>query len=143
MTVKYSRNTITEEFGEELRYPLIWLCGQGIEIAFSNRKQSGEARCLSFVNGIPTEGGVQVDALKKALVDVVGDIFYDIDICPSQILEGLCAVISISVKTSDEESEIYDFVYGFISKELPLHFKKNPETKWQLMSHFSEIAIWM
>ena len=51
--------------------------------------------------------------------------------------------ILTSAKVSHDGPEIYDFVYDFLSIELPLYFKKNTETQWQLMNHFSEIACWM
>ena len=106
----------------------------------------------SFVNGIKTDGGTHVNALKNSLVKVIGNITCDVDICPSQILEGLYAAISIdivdpvywdsrprslaSAKVSPDGPAIRDFVYDFLSTELPLYFKKNPESLMQLMSHF-------
>jgi len=97
--------------------------------------------------------------LKDALVKVIGQIFWDMDICPSQILDGLSAAISIDIvdpvygqanpgilvssRLSPEGPEIHDYVYEFLSTELPLYFKENSEIQWQLMNHFNETAILM
>lgn len=138
------QSLIEDEVGEGLEYPVIHLSGPGIEIAFTNRKTGTDASIHSFVNGIETRGGSHVDALEKALVEAMDNIFYDVDICPSEILEGLSAAISInSEKLSPEGPGIHDFVRDFLSKELPLYFNAKPETKWQLMNHFSEIALWL
>lgn len=80
------------ESGDDKLYPVIHLSGPGIELAFTNRAKNAEASCHSFVNGIKSEGGIHVDAMKDALVKVMGDTFCNVDICPSQILQGLSAV---------------------------------------------------
>ena len=150
---------INDELGNNVLYPIINLSGAGIEISFTNRTKARETTYHSFVNGVMTEGGTHVNALKDALVKVIGQIFGDVDICPSQILDGLSAAISIdivdpvygqanpgslaSIKVSPEGPEILDFVYEFLSTELPLYLKQNPETQWQLMNHFNETAILM
>lgn len=150
---------INDELRDDLQYPVIRLMGPGIEISFSNRAKASDAVYYSFVNGIKTDGGTHVNALKNSLVKVIENITCDVDICPSQILEGLYAAISIdivdpvywdsrprslaSANVSPDGPAIRDFVYDFLSTELPLYFKKNPESLMQLMSHFSENAIWM
>ncbi len=150
---------INDELGNNIFYPVIHLSGSGIEISFTNRTKARETTYHSFVNGVKTEGGTHFNALKDALVKVIGQVFWDVDICPSQILDGLFAAISIdivdpvygqanpgslaSIKVSPEGPDIHDFVYEFLSTELPLYFKENPKTQWQLMTHFNEIATWM
>lgn len=169
LTIKYNDNDIyapngladliNDELSDTLQYPVIHLSDPGIEIAFSNRAKTNDTTYHSFVNGLKTEDGTHVSALKDALVKVIGHIFCDVDICPSEILKGLSAAISIditdpvygqanphiltSANVSPDGPEIHDFVYDFLSIELPLYFKKNTETQWQLMNHFSEIACWM
>lgn len=167
MTIKYNgkdifssnglADLINDELRDELQYPIIHLMGPGIEISFSNRATASDAVYYSFVNGIKTDGGTHVNALKNSLVKVIGNITCDVDICPSQILDGLYAAISIdivdpvywdsnprslaSAKVSPDGPEIRDVVCELLSTELPLYFKKNPETLRGLMSHFSKIAI--
>lgn len=169
LTIKYNDNEIyapngladliNDEFSDNLQYPVIHLSDPGIEIAFANRAKTYIAIHHSFVNGIKTEGGTHVNALKDALVKVIGNIFYDVDICPSEILEGLCAAISIdvddpvygqanpeilaSVKLSPENPDIKEFVYTFMSKKLTQYLEQNPQAKSQLLGHFTEYAIHM
>lgn len=106
-TVISAPNGLTDILNEDMKddtlYPIIHLSGPGIEIPFTNRAKISETIYYSFVNGIMTEGGTHVNALKDALAKVIGNILYDMDICPSQILEGLSAAISI---------DIVDPVYG-------------------------------
>lgn len=107
LTIKYNgkdlsapnglADLINDELSDTLQYPVIHLSGSGIEIAFANRAKTYNAIHNSFVNGIKTEGGTHVNALKDALVKVIGNIFYDVDICPSEILEGLSTAISIDI----------------------------------------------
>ena len=169
LTIKYNdkeiyapnglADLINDEFSDNLQYPVIHLSDPGIEIAFANRAKTYNAIHHSFVNGIKTEGGTHVNALKDALVKVIGNIFYDVDICPSEILEGLSAAISIdvddpvygqanpgilaSVKLSPENPDIKEFVYTFMSKKLTQYLEQNPQVKSQLQGHFTEYAIHM
>lgn len=169
LTIKYNgkdlsapnglADLINDELSDTLLYPVIHLSGSGIEIVFSNRAKTNDTTYHSFVNGIKTEGGTHVNALKDALVKVIENIFYDVDICPSEILEGLSAAISIdvddpvygqanpgilaSVKLSPVNPDIKEFVYTFMSKKLTQYLEQNPQVKSQLLGHFTEYAIYM
>lgn len=150
---------INDERSDTLQYPVIHLSGSDIKVAFTNRAKTSNAIYHSFVNGIKTEGGTHVNALKDALVKVIRNIFYDVDICPSEILDGLSAAISIDIadpiyeqanpgnlatfKLSPEGPDIREFVCSFLSDELSLYLKQHPEVEGLLLSHFTEYAIYM
>ena len=169
LTIKYDDNDIyapngladliNDAFCDEIQYPVIHLSGPGIEIAFSNRAKTSNTTYRSFVNGIETKGGSHQRAFEKALTKVIDNVFWDIDICSSEISEGLCAAISIDVKyplfedanprtlasfnISPEGPAIKEFVYDFMSEELTSYFEQNPQVKIQLLRHFSEHTIHM
>ena len=57
---------INDELGNNILYLIIHLSGSGIEISFTNRTKARETTYHSFVNGVKTEGGTHVNALKDA-----------------------------------------------------------------------------
>ena len=107
LTIKYDDNDIcapdgladliNDAFCDNLQYPVIYLSGSGIEIAFSNRAKTSNATYRSFVNGVETKGGSHQRAFEIALTKVIDDVFGDIDVCSSEISEGLYAAISVDI----------------------------------------------
>lgn len=125
---------------EELRYPIIHLKGEDIEIAFSHDNHYGEVY-HTFVNGQnTTQGGTHLQAFKEALVKTVRD-FYKKDFDSSDIRSSINAAISIRVQEPVFESQtktklgstemspngtsIKGFIYDFLKKQLDDFLHKN------------------
>lgn len=88
----------------ELRYPIIHLRGEDIEIALSHSEQFGEEH-YSFVNGQHTSmGGTHQAALREGVVKAVRD-FYKKDYDTADIRSGLIAAVAIRVDNPVFESQ--------------------------------------
>lgn len=89
---------------ESLRYPIIHLRGNDIELAMSHGNQYGE-EYYSFVNGqYTTQGGTHLAAFREALVDTVRNHFpkkYDV----ADIRASIVAAISVRVQEPVFESQ--------------------------------------
>src|SRR4029078_10668605 len=126
---------------DELRYPIIHIKGEDIEVAMSHENQYGE-EYYSFVNGqYTTQGGTHLSAFKEAYVKTIRD-FYKKDYDSADIRGSICAAISIRVQEPVFESQtktklgsqtVYEngpsmrnFVGDFISKELDNYLHRNP-----------------
>lgn len=125
---------------DELRYPIIHLKGEDIEIAFSHDNHYGEVY-HTFVNGQnTTQGGTHLQAFKEALVKTVRD-FYKKDFDSSDIRSSINAAISIRVQEPVFESQtktklgstemspngtsVKGFIYDFLKKQLDDFLHKN------------------
>ena len=74
---------------DELRYPIIHLKGEDIEVALSHENQYGE-EYYSFVNGqYTTQGGTHLAAFREAFVKTIRD-FYKKDYDASDIRGSIC-----------------------------------------------------
>jgi topoisomerase-4 subunit B len=126
---------------DEIRYPIISLKGEDIEIAMTHENQYGE-EYYSFVNGqYTTQGGTHLAAFREALVKTIRD-FYKKDYDASDIRGSICSAISVRVQEPVFESQtktklgsqtVYEggpsmrnFVGDFISKELDNYLHRNP-----------------
>jgi len=126
---------------DEIRYPIISLKGEDIEIAMTHENQYGE-EYYSFVNGqYTTQGGTHLAAFREALVKTIRD-FYKKDYDASDIRGSICSAISVRVQEPVFESQtktklgsqsVYEggpsmrnFVGDFISKELNNYLHRNP-----------------
>jgi topoisomerase-4 subunit B len=126
---------------EELRYPIIHLKGEDIEVALSHNNDYGED-IFSFVNGqYTTQGGTHQQAFREAYVKVVRD-FFKKDYEASDIRTSIVAAISVRVQEPVFESQtktklgsqnVYEggpsmknFVLDFLSKELDNFLHRNP-----------------
>ncbi len=89
---------------EDLRYPIIHLKGNDIELALSHGNQYGE-EYHSFVNGqYTTQGGTHQNALKEALVKTIREHFGK-DYDATDIRASIVAAISIRVQEPVFESQ--------------------------------------
>jgi topoisomerase-4 subunit B len=71
---------------DELRYPIIHLKAEDIEVALTHENQYGE-EYYSFVNGqFTTQGGTHLSAFKEGLVKTIRE-FYKKDYDPSDVRE--------------------------------------------------------
>lgn len=126
---------------EELRYPIIHLKGEDIEVALSHNNDYGED-IFSFVNGqYTTQGGTHQQAFREAYVKVIRD-FYKKDYDASDIRTSIVAAVSVRVQEPVFESQtktklgsqtVYEggpsmknFVLDFLSKELDNFLHRNP-----------------
>ncbi len=125
---------------EELRYPIIHLKGEDIEIAFSHNNDYGED-IFSFVNGqYTTQGGTHHQAFREGFVKVIRD-FYKKDYDVADIRQSIVAAVSIRVqepvfesqtKTKLGSSVVYEngpsmkkFIEDFLAKELDNYLHRN------------------
>ena len=128
---------------DELRYPIIHLKGEDIEVALTHENQYGE-EYYSFVNGqFTTQGGTHLSAFKEGLVKTIRE-FYKKDYDPSDVRGSICAAISVRVQEPVFESQtktklgsqimyeggpsVKNFISDFLGKELNNFLHKNPST---------------
>jgi topoisomerase-4 subunit B len=126
---------------DELRYPIIHLKGEDIEVAFSHNNDYGED-IFSFVNGqYTTQGGTHHQAFREGFVKVIRD-FYKKDYDTSDIRQSIVAAVSVRVqepvfesqtKTKLGSSVVYEgglsmkkFIEDFLSRELDNFLHRNP-----------------
>jgi len=128
---------------DELRYPVIHLKGEDIEVALTHNNQYGE-EYYSFVNGqFTTQGGTHLAGFREGYVKTIRD-FYKKDYDASDVRGSICAAISIRVQEPVFESQtktklgstimyekgpaVKTFIADFLGKELNNFLHKNPET---------------
>lgn len=128
---------------ETLRYPIIHLRGEDIEIALTHNHQYGE-EYYSFVNGqFTTQGGTHLTAFKEAVVKAVRD-FYKKDFEASDIRASIVGAIAIRMQEPVFESQTKTklgsqqmgasgpttraFVNDFVKKALDDYLHQHPDT---------------
>jgi topoisomerase IV subunit B len=128
---------------DEIRYPIIHLKGDDIELAMSHTNEYGED-IYSFVNGQhTTQGGTHQQAFREAYVKTIRD-FFKKDYEAADIRTGIVAAISVRVVEPVFESQtktklgsinvdvngpsMRQFVGDFLAKELDNFLHKNPAT---------------
>lgn len=128
---------------DELRYPIIHLKGEDIEVAVSHNGDYGED-IFSFVNGqYTTQGGTHQQAFREAYVKTIRD-FFKKDYEAADIRQSIVAAIAVRVQEPVFESQtktklgsqnvseggksMKNFVQEFLSKELDNFLHKNPTT---------------
>src|SRR6195952_2574582 len=126
---------------DELRYPIIHLKGEDIEIAFAHNNDYGE-EIFSFVNGqYTTQGGTHQQAFREGFVKVIRD-FYKKDYEASDIRQSIAAAVSVRVVEPVFESQtktklgsqymeeggasMKNFIHDFLARELDNYLHKNP-----------------
>ena len=126
---------------DELRYPIIHLKGEDIEVAISHNNDYGED-LYSFVNGqYTTQGGTHQQAFREAFVKTIRD-HYKKDYEASDIRTSIVAAVSVRVQEPVFESQtktklgsqtvfeggpsMRNFIGDFLNKELDNYLHKNP-----------------
>jgi topoisomerase IV subunit B len=126
---------------ETLRYPIIHLKGEDIEVAITHNGDYGED-LYSFVNGQhTTQGGTHQSAFREGFVKTVRE-FFKKDFDASDVRQSICAAISIRVQEPVFESQtktklgslnmseggasVRAFIAEFLGKELDNYLHKNP-----------------
>ncbi|MGH1433941.1 MAG: DNA topoisomerase IV subunit B [Lewinella sp.] len=128
---------------DNLRYPIIHLKGEDVEVALSHSGQYGEVY-YSFVNGQhTTQGGTHLNAFKEAVVDTIQKHFsksYD----RRDILGSITAAVSVKVEDPIFESQtktklgstdmgpdsptVRTFLKNFLNEKLDNFLHRNTET---------------
>jgi topoisomerase-4 subunit B len=128
---------------DELRYPIIHLKGDDIEVAISHNNDYGED-IFSFVNGqYTTQGGTHQQAFREAYVKTIRD-FFKKDYEAADIRQSIVAAVAVRVQEPVFESQtktklgsqnvseggksMKNFIQEFLSKELDNFLHKNPAT---------------
>src|SRR5450432_591882 len=126
---------------DELRYPIIHLKGDDIEVAITHNSDYGE-EIFSFVNGqYTTQGGTHQQSFREAFVKVIRD-FYKKDYEAADIRQSITAAVSVRVvepvfesqtKTKlgsqymeDGGASMKNFIHDFLARELDNYLHKNP-----------------
>lgn len=138
---------------ETLRYPIIHLVGEDIELAMSHGNHYGE-QYYSFVNGQnTTQGGTHLNAFKESIVNVVRK-FYNKNYDAKDIRSSIVAAISVRVEEPVFESQtktklgsqdmgpegpsVRKFVNDFLEKELDNFLHKNEEVAKELQRRIQQ-----
>jgi topoisomerase-4 subunit B len=128
---------------DEIRYPIIHIKGEDIEVALTHENAYGEDY-YSFVNGqFTTQGGTHLAAFREGYVKTIRE-FYKKDYDASDIRGSICAAVSIRVQEPVFESQtktklgsqnVYEggptmrnFITDFLMKELDNYLHRNPTT---------------
>ena len=128
---------------DEIRYPIIHLKGEDIEVAITHESDYGE-EYYSFVNGqFTTQGGTHLAAFREGYIKTIRE-FYKKDFDVADIRGSICAAISVRVQEPVFESQtktklgsqtVYEngpsmknFIGDFLGKELNNFLHRNPAT---------------
>ncbi|MBL7742800.1 MAG: type IIA DNA topoisomerase subunit B [Chitinophagaceae bacterium] len=126
---------------DEIRYPIIHLTGDDIEVAITHNNDYGED-IYSFVNGQhTTQGGTHQQAFREAYVKTIRE-FFKKDYDASDVRTGIVAAVSVrvvepvfesqtktklgSVNVDTDGPSMRQFVGDFLAKELDNYLHKNP-----------------
>ncbi|MBK7503610.1 MAG: type IIA DNA topoisomerase subunit B [Bacteroidetes bacterium] len=138
---------------ESLRYPIIHLKGEDLEMAISHSNAYGE-EYYSFVNGqYTTQGGTHLVAFKEAIVKVIRD-FYKKNFEASDIRQSIVGAISIRVQEPVFESQtktklgsqfmwpegpsLKGFIMDFVKEKLDPFLHKNPQVSEALLKRIQQ-----
>ncbi len=138
---------------DQLRYPIIHLKGDDIELALTHDSHYGEDY-YSFVNGQhTTQGGTHLNAYKESLVRTLRD-FYGKNFEPSDIRASIVTAISVRVQEPVFESQtktklgstdigpngpsIKAFIGDFIKTALDNYLHRNPKTAEAILKRIQQ-----
>lgn len=154
LKLRYNNETIYSQNGlldllskkvdeKNIRYPIIYLKGEDIEVALTQSNQYGDDY-YSFVNGqFTTQGGTHLNAFREAIVKTIRD-FYNKNFDSRDIHSGMIGAISVRIEEPIFESQtktklgsnnispdgptLRSFIGNFISKELDNYLHSHDET---------------
>jgi topoisomerase-4 subunit B len=138
---------------EHIRYPIIHLKADDVEIALTHGEHYGE-QYYSFVNGQnTTQGGTHLNAFREALVKVVRD-HYKKQFDAKDIRESIIVAVAVRVEDPVFESQtktrlgsermgpdapaIRTFMADFLSRQLDNFLHKNPEVSKELLKRIQQ-----
>ncbi len=140
---------------EAIRYPIIHLKGNDIEIAITHGNSYGE-EYYSFVNGQYTPlGGTHLQAFREAIVKAIRE-FYDKTFDVADIRTAIIAAVSIRIQEPVFESQtktklgsttispdpdstsVRSFISDFLKKELDNFLHKNPTVAQEILKRIQQ-----
>ncbi len=138
---------------EALRYPIMHLKGEDIEMAMSHANQYGE-EYYSFVNGqYTTQGGTHLAAFREAIVKTIRD-FYGKNFDASDVRASIVGAIAVRVQEPVFESQtktklgslnvapdgptMRTFVNDFIKTKLDNYLHRNKEAADALLKRIQQ-----
>ena len=138
---------------ENLRYPIIHLKGNDIEVALTHANQYGE-EYYSFVNGqYTTQGGTHLAAFREAVVKTVRE-FYGKNFDASDVRSAIIGAIAVRVQEPVFESQtktklgsqnvgpegptMRTFVNDFVKTELDNFLHRNSDTADALLKRIQQ-----
>lgn len=138
---------------ENVRYPIIHIKGEDVEIAMTHGEHYGE-QYYSFVNGQnTTQGGTHLNAFREGLIKVVRDHFKK-QFDAKDIRESIIVAVSVRVEDPVFESQtktrlgsermapdgpaIRTFMNDFLARELDNFLHKNPEVSKELLKRIQQ-----
>ena len=136
------KDLLEDRLDSKLRYPIVHLSGEDIEVAITHTDAYGEDY-QSFVNGQFTpQGGTHQAAFREAYIKVVRD-FFGKDYDAGDIRGGISAAVAVKVEEPVFESQtktklgsqdvgpnrptLKSFVFDFLKRELDNFLHRNPE----------------
>lgn len=141
------KDLLENNVGDDVRYPIVHLLGEDIEVAITHTNAYGEDY-FSFVNGqFTTQGGTHQSAFREAYVKVVRE-FFGKDYDAQDVRSGIAAAISVKVMEPVFESQtktklgsnevepggvtMRTFVLDFLKTALDNFLHRNPQTSEEL-----------
>jgi topoisomerase-4 subunit B len=138
---------------EEIRYPIIHLKGEDIEVAITHENQYGE-EYYSFVNGQhTTQGGTHLQAFRDAYAKTIRD-FYKKEFDLADMRASIIAAVSVrvqepvfesqtktklgSINMGPEGTTVKQHVLDFLKKALDDYLHKNPTTADALLKRINQ-----
>ncbi|TNE56022.1 MAG: type IIA DNA topoisomerase subunit B [Bacteroidetes bacterium] len=138
---------------ENIRYPIIHLQGEDVEVAITHGDHYGE-QYYSFVNGQnTTQGGTHLNAFREAVVKTVRD-FFKKNFEAKDIRESIIAAVSVRVEEPVFESQtktrlgsdriapdgpnIRTWMNDFLTKALDDFLHKNPEVATTMLKRIQQ-----
>lgn len=154
----YSKNGLLDLLekktsNEKLRYPIIHLSGEDIEIVLTHGQHYGE-QYYSFVNGQNTvQGGTHLNAFREAVVKTVRD-FYNKNFDSRDVRASMIGAISVRVEEPVFESQtktklgsvnmapdgpsVRSFIHDFITSALDNFLHRQPEIAKDLLKRIQQ-----
>ena len=139
--------------GEEVRYPIIHLKGEDIEMALTHGQHYGE-QYYSFVNGQhTTQGGTHLNAFKEAIVKTLRDHFNK-NFDPKDVRASIIGAISVRIEEPVFESQtktklgsnniapegatVRSFINDFVTQQLDNFLHKNPDIAKEVLKRIQQ-----
>ena len=138
---------------ETIRYPIIHLKGEDIEVALTHANQYGE-EYYSFVNGqFTTQGGTHLAAFREAIVKTVRE-FYGKNFDSADVRAAIVGALAVRVQEPVFESQtktklgsqnvgpdgptMRSFVNDFLKKELDNYLHRNSQAADALLKRIQQ-----
>lgn len=138
---------------ETIRYPIIHLKGEDIEIALTHGQHYGE-QYYSFVNGQnTTQGGTHLTAFREAVVKTIRD-FFNKNFDPKDVRASIIAAVSVRIEEPVFESQtktklgsnniapdgptVRSFINDFVTQQLDNFLHKHPDTAKELLKRIQQ-----